>query len=90
MDSSLQGDAFLPNDFSSEFQFDCAFGFDGEFDFGFGGDFNFLSAQESGFGGGGRKGRNYQNGRGGNRYMCVHVFVAQKTLILAKKTHLTN
>jgi hypothetical protein len=51
MDSSLRGDAFPPNDFSSEFQFDCAFGFDGEFDFGFGGDFNFLSAQESGFGG---------------------------------------
>ena len=41
----------MSSDFSSEFQFDCAFGFDGEFDFGFGGDFNFLSAQESGFGG---------------------------------------
>jgi hypothetical protein len=51
MDSSLHGDTFPPNEFSSEFQFDCAFGFDGEFDFGFGGDFNFLSAQESGFGG---------------------------------------
>ena len=51
MDFSLQGDAFPSNDFSSEFQFDCAFGFDGEFDFGFGGDSNFLSAQESGFGG---------------------------------------
>ena len=51
MDSSLRGDAFPSNDFSLEFQFDCAFGFDGEFDFGFGGDFNFLSAQESGFGG---------------------------------------
>jgi hypothetical protein len=51
MDSSLHGDAFPSNDFSSEFQFDCAFGFDGEFDFGFGGDFNFLSAHESGFGG---------------------------------------
>ena len=51
MDSSLCGDAFPSNDFSSEFQFDCAFGFDGEFDFGFWGDFNFLSAQESGFGG---------------------------------------
>jgi hypothetical protein len=36
-------------DFSLEFLFDCAFGFDGEFNFGFGGDFNFLS--ESGFGG---------------------------------------
>jgi hypothetical protein len=43
MDSSLHSDAFPSNDFSSEFQFDCAFGFDGEFDFGFGGDFNFLS-----------------------------------------------
>ena len=51
MDSSLRGDAFPSNDFSSEFQFECAFGFDREFDFGFGGDFNFLSAQESGFGG---------------------------------------
>jgi hypothetical protein len=51
MDSSLHGDAFPSNDFSSEFQFDCAFGFDGEFDFGFGGDFNFLSAHDSGFGG---------------------------------------
>jgi hypothetical protein len=51
MDSSLRGDAFLSNDFSSEFQFDCAFGLDGEFDFGFGGDFNFLSTHESGFGG---------------------------------------
>ena len=51
MDSSLRGDAFPPNDFSSEFQFDCAFGFDGEFDFGFGGNFNFLRAHESGFGG---------------------------------------
>ena len=51
MDSSLRGDAFPPINFSSEFQFDCAFGFDGEFDFGFGTDFNFLSAQESGFGG---------------------------------------
>ena len=48
MDSSLCGDAFPSSDFSSEFQFDCAFGFDGEFDFGFWGDFNFLSAQESG------------------------------------------
>ena len=37
MDPFLRGDAFLPNDFSSEFQFDCAFGFDGEFNFGFGG-----------------------------------------------------
>ena len=51
MDSSLCGVAFPSNNFSSEFQFDCAFGFDGEFDFGFGGDFNFLSAKESGFGG---------------------------------------
>ena len=51
MDSSLCGDAFPSNNFSSEFQFDSAFGFDGEFNFGFGGDFNFLSAQESGFGG---------------------------------------
>ena len=51
MDTSLHGDAFLSNDFSSEFQFDCAFVFDGEFDFGFGGDFNFLSVHESGFGG---------------------------------------
>jgi hypothetical protein len=51
MDSSLHGDAFRLNDFSSEFQFDCAFGFDGEFDFGFGGDFNFLSAHENEFGG---------------------------------------
>ena len=51
MDSSLCGDAFPSNNFSSEFQFDCAFGFDGEFNFGFGGDFNFLSALESGFGG---------------------------------------
>jgi hypothetical protein len=51
MDSSLCGDAFPLNNFSSEFQFDCVFGFDGEFEFGFGGDFNFLSAQESGFGG---------------------------------------
>ena len=42
MDSSLHGDAFLSDDFSSEFQFDCSFGFDGEFDFGFGGDFDFL------------------------------------------------
>ena len=46
MDSSLHGDAFPSDDFSSEFQFDCAFGFDGEFDFGFGGDFNFLSADD--------------------------------------------
>ncbi len=46
MDSSLHGDAFPSYDFSSEFQFDCAFGFDGEFDFGFGGDFNFLSADD--------------------------------------------
>ena len=37
MDSSLRGDAFPSKDFSSEFQFDCAFGFDGEFDFVFGG-----------------------------------------------------
>ena len=37
MDSSLHSDAFPSNDFSSEFQFDCAFGFDGEIDFGFGG-----------------------------------------------------
>ena len=37
--------------FSSEFQFDCAFWFDGEFDFGFWGDFNFLSTQESEFAG---------------------------------------
>ena len=37
MDSSLRGDAFPSNDFSSELQFDCAFGFDGEFDFVFGG-----------------------------------------------------
>jgi hypothetical protein len=51
MDSSLCGVAFPSNNFSSEFQFDCAFGFDREFDFGLGGDFNFLSAQESGFGG---------------------------------------
>ena len=51
MDSSLHGDAFPSNDFSSEFQFDCAFGFDREFNFGLGGDFNFLSVQESGFGG---------------------------------------
>ena len=82
MDSSLHGDAFPSNDFSSEFQFDCAFGFDGEFDFGFGGDFNFLSAHESGFGGsplgddqfeydGVSKGRKSRNGSGGIRYMCV-------------------
>ncbi len=32
--------------------------------------------------------QNSQNGRGGNGYMCVRVFVAQKTLTLAKKTHL--
>jgi hypothetical protein len=51
MDFSLHGDAFPSNDFSSEFQFGCAFGFDGEFDFRFVGDFNFLSAHESGFGG---------------------------------------
>ena len=51
MDSSLRRDAFPLNNFSLEFQFDCAFGFDGEFNFGFGGDFNFLSVQESGFGG---------------------------------------
>ena len=51
MDSSLRRDAFPLNNFSLEFQFDCAFGFDGEFNFGFGGDFNFLSAHESGFGG---------------------------------------
>jgi hypothetical protein len=51
MDSSVHGDAFPAKDFSSEFRFGCAFGFDGEFDFGFGGDFNFLSAHESGFGG---------------------------------------
>jgi hypothetical protein len=51
MDSSHRRDAFPSNNFSLEFQFDCAFGLDGEFDFGFGGDFNFLSAQESGFGG---------------------------------------
>jgi hypothetical protein len=41
-------------------------------------------------GGGGRKGRNSRNGLGGNRYMCVRVFVTQKTLTLAKKPHLTN
>ena len=51
MDSSLPGDAFLPNDFSSEFQFDCTFGFDREFDFVFGGNFNFLGVQQSGFSG---------------------------------------
>ena len=37
MDFSLCGEAFPSNDFSSEFQFDCAFGFDGEIDFGVGG-----------------------------------------------------
>jgi hypothetical protein len=37
MDFSLCGEAFPSKDFSSEFQFDCAFGFDGEFDFGMGG-----------------------------------------------------
>ena len=46
MDSSLHGDAFPPDDFSSEFQFDCAFGFDGEFDFGFGGDFDFFGEDQ--------------------------------------------
>ena len=51
MDLSLCGVAFPSNIFSSEFQFDCAFGFDGEFNFGFGGDFNFLSVHKSGFGG---------------------------------------
>ena len=46
MDSSLHGDAFPPDDFSSEFQFDCSFGFDGEFDFGFGGDFDFFGEDQ--------------------------------------------
>ena len=53
MDSSLCGDAFPSNDFSSEFQFDFLFGFDGEFDYMFGGNFNFLGVQQSGFSGSG-------------------------------------